>query len=180
MEQLQRIRAGHNPRRRSQLVQRLCLALLIALAGLQLLRVIRANILGMEIPPSLMATVAVAFVATLVGTFFLVRALREYRESQERFQPMATNIGEILLDDRHAEQTAAGLAPVVSVSSKNSRQLSRAAVLEDAWYRLSLAYSFWRNAEWRNQGIRDLDPIEQGSSESRKRHSAITNNACVK
>jgi PAS domain S-box-containing protein len=35
------------------------------------------------------------FAAILVGTFFLVRAVREYRESQERFQEMATNIREI-------------------------------------------------------------------------------------
>jgi PAS domain S-box-containing protein len=43
-----------------------------------------------------MGIVAVSFFAAiLVGTFFLVRALREYRESQERFQQMATNIREI-------------------------------------------------------------------------------------
>jgi PAS domain S-box-containing protein len=96
MEQLQRIRTGHNPGRLSQLAQRLYPTFLIAIAGLLLLLVIRAKILGREIPYTLMATVAVAFfVATLVGTFFLVRALREYRESQEQFQQMATNIREI-------------------------------------------------------------------------------------
>lgn len=83
-------------RRLSQLVQGLYPTFLIAIAGLLLLLVIRAKILDTDIPHSLMATVAVAFfVATLVGTFSLVRALREYRESQERFQQMATNIREI-------------------------------------------------------------------------------------
>jgi PAS domain S-box-containing protein len=96
MEQLQRVRIDHNPGRLSQLVQRLYPIFLIASAAWLLLLVIRAKVLGTEIPHSLTVTVAVAFfVATFVGTFFLVRALREYRESQERFQQMATNIREI-------------------------------------------------------------------------------------
>jgi PAS domain S-box-containing protein len=96
MEQLQRVRINHNPGRLSQLVQRLYPIFLIASAAWLLLLVIRAKVLGTEIPHSLTVTVAVAFfVATFVGTFFLVRALREYRESQERFQQMATNIREI-------------------------------------------------------------------------------------
>src|SRR3954471_10321137 len=96
MERLQRVRINHNPGRLSQLVQRLYPIFLIASAAWLLLLVIRAKVLGTEIPHSLTATVAVAFfVAAFVGTFFLVRALREYRESQERFQQMATNIREI-------------------------------------------------------------------------------------
>lgn len=96
MEQLQPVRTDPNPGRLSQLVQRLYPTCLIASAGLLLLLVIRAKVLGTEIPHSLMATVAVAFFgATLVGTLFLLRALREYRENQERFQQMATNIREI-------------------------------------------------------------------------------------
>jgi PAS domain S-box-containing protein len=96
MEQLQRVRIDRSPGRLSQLVQRLYPIFLIASAAWLLVLVIRAKVLGTEIPHSLTATVAVAFfVATFVGTFFLVRALREYRESQERFQQMATNIREI-------------------------------------------------------------------------------------
>jgi PAS domain S-box-containing protein len=49
-----------------------------------------------EIPYLLTNTVAVGFFAAIVfGTYFLVRALREHRESEERFQQMATNIREI-------------------------------------------------------------------------------------
>jgi PAS domain S-box-containing protein len=96
MERLQRVRIDRNPGRLSQLVQRLYPIFLIASAAWLLLLVIRAKVLGTEIPHSLTATVAVGFlIATFVGTFFLVRALREYRESQERFQQMATNIREI-------------------------------------------------------------------------------------
>jgi PAS domain S-box-containing protein len=44
----------------------------------------------------LMVAVATGFVAvTLLGTRFLIRALREHRESEARFQQMASNIQEI-------------------------------------------------------------------------------------
>jgi PAS domain S-box-containing protein len=43
-----------------------------------------------------MAAVAVGFVAViLLGTRFLIRALREHRESEARFQQMASNIQEV-------------------------------------------------------------------------------------
>jgi PAS domain-containing protein len=43
-----------------------------------------------------MGVVAVAFLAAIVfGTFFLLRALGEHRESEERFRQMASNIREI-------------------------------------------------------------------------------------
>jgi PAS domain S-box-containing protein len=96
MEQLQRVRTGHNPGRVSQLVQRLYPTFLIAISGLLLLLVIRAKLQGTEIPHILMGTVSLAFfAATLIGTYFLIRALREHRQSEVRFQQMASNIREV-------------------------------------------------------------------------------------
>ena len=71
-------------------------SLVIGVSACLLLLVIRAEMRGLGVSHVLMGTVAVSFFAAiLIGTFFLVCALREYRESQERFQQMATNIREI-------------------------------------------------------------------------------------
>ncbi|PYX53453.1 MAG: hypothetical protein DMG76_25510 [Acidobacteria bacterium] len=71
-------------------------AAVIAIAAFLLLVVIRLKVQGTEIPRPLVTTIAVGFFAAiLIGTYFLIRALREYRESEERFQQMATNILEI-------------------------------------------------------------------------------------
>lgn len=44
----------------------------------------------------LMVVVAAGFgTAVLLGTWFLLRALRQYRESEERFHQMASNFREI-------------------------------------------------------------------------------------
>jgi PAS domain S-box-containing protein len=96
MDYSQPVRPDHNPGRLTRLVDRAYPALLIAIAAILLLLVIRMRLLGAEIPRPLIGTVAVAFFAAiLVGTFFLVRALREYRESEERFRQMASNIREV-------------------------------------------------------------------------------------
>src|SRR5438034_10922319 len=96
MDRSQPVRPDHNPGPLSRLIDRVYPAFLIAIAALLLLLVIRTRLQGAEISRSLMGTVAIGFFAAmLVGTFFLVRALREYRESEERFQEMATNIHEI-------------------------------------------------------------------------------------
>jgi PAS domain S-box-containing protein len=70
--------------------------LLAAIALILLSLVLRAKLQGGEIPRLLMVAVAVAFgTVILLGTGFLVRALRQHRESEEQFQQMASNIGEI-------------------------------------------------------------------------------------
>ena len=55
----------------------------------------------------LMIAVAVGFgTVHLLGTLSLVRAFREHRESEERFQQMASNIGENSLDDRRRDKAS--------------------------------------------------------------------------
>ena len=96
MEPLQPVRADPNRSQRSRRGQWIYSAAVIAIAAFLLLLVIRLKLQGTEIPVPLMTMVAVGFFsAILIGTYFLVRALREYRESEERFQQMATNIHEI-------------------------------------------------------------------------------------
>ena len=57
---------------------------------------VRTKLQGADIPRFLVGVVAISFfAATSSGTYFLVRALREYRESEERFRQMASNIREI-------------------------------------------------------------------------------------
>jgi len=70
--------------------------LLAVIAVILLSLVLRAKFQGAEIPPLLMRAVAAAFgTVILLGTGFLVRALREYRASQDQFRQMAGNIREI-------------------------------------------------------------------------------------
>ena len=70
--------------------------LLAVIAAILLSLVLRAKFQGSEIPPLLMLTVAVAFGTVIVlGTWFLVRAVQEYRASQDQFRQMANNIREI-------------------------------------------------------------------------------------
>jgi len=58
--------------------------------------VIRTKLQGLDVPRLLMGTVAAGFLAAIsFGTYFLLLALREYRESEQRFQQMADNIREI-------------------------------------------------------------------------------------
>jgi PAS domain S-box-containing protein len=67
-----------------------------AIAAALLLVVVRAKLRDEELPTVLIVAVATGFVAvTLLGTQFLIRALREHRESEARFQQMASNIQEI-------------------------------------------------------------------------------------
>lgn len=96
MEQLQPVRPQHSPRRVSEVGLRAYSALLIGIAAFLLLLVLRAKLKGLEIPQILIGTIAAGFIAAIIiGTFFLVRALREYREGEERLRQMATNIREI-------------------------------------------------------------------------------------
>src|SRR5579862_2780671 len=96
MDRRQPVRPEHRSPRLSESSRWLYPALVIGLSAFLLLLVLRAELRGIVISPLLMSLVAFSFFgAILVGTFFLVRAVREYRESQERFQEMATNIREI-------------------------------------------------------------------------------------
>lgn len=96
MEHLQPARPEDNSRRLSGSSRWLYPAVVIGLSAVLLLLVAREALLGVAISPTLMRVVPFSFfTAILIGTFFLVRAVREYRESQERFQEMATNIQEI-------------------------------------------------------------------------------------
>jgi PAS domain S-box-containing protein len=70
--------------------------LLAVIAVALLLLVLRAKLQGSEVPPLLMVAVLAAFCTVIfLGTRFLIRALGEHRESEERFQQMASNIREI-------------------------------------------------------------------------------------
>jgi PAS domain S-box-containing protein len=96
MEQLHPLRSEHPSRRVTESRQRAFSIVLPAIAAVLLLTVLRAKLRGEELPTVLMAAVATGFVAViLLGTGFLIRALREHRESEARFQQMASNIREI-------------------------------------------------------------------------------------
>jgi len=70
--------------------------ILVVVAVVLLFLVLRAKFQGTAIPLLLVIAVAVAFgTVVLLGTGFLVRALQEYRASQNQFQQMASNIREI-------------------------------------------------------------------------------------
>jgi PAS domain S-box-containing protein len=70
--------------------------LVAVIAVVLLLLVLRAKLQGLEVPPLLLVAVAAAFcIVIFLGTRFLVRARAEHRESEERFQQMASNIREI-------------------------------------------------------------------------------------
>lgn len=70
--------------------------LFAVVAVVLLLLVLRDKLQGVEVSPPLMVAVVVAFCTVLfLGTRYLIRALGEHRASDEWFQQMATNIGEI-------------------------------------------------------------------------------------
>ena len=69
---------------------------LVVVAVILLSLVLRAKFQGAEISLLLVIAVAAAFgTVVLLGTGFLVRALQEYRASQDQFRQMAGNIREI-------------------------------------------------------------------------------------
>ncbi len=87
---------SHPPRRRTQAGRWTFSIIIIAIAALLLFLVLRAKNQGTEIPqPLLLAVVAGFGAVTLLGTWSLVRALAEYRASQDQFRQMASNIREI-------------------------------------------------------------------------------------
>src|SRR4030088_721341 len=96
MEQLHPLRPEKAPREIPQPGKWALSLVLPAIAAVLLLIVLRAKLRGEEIPTLLMVVVAVGLgTVTLLGTGFLVRALLQYRESEGRFQQMATNIREM-------------------------------------------------------------------------------------
>ena len=96
MEQLDPLRAEHPSRRVTESRRWASSMVLPAIAAVLLLIVVLAKLRGEELPTMLMVAVATGFVAVmLLGTRFLIRALREHRESEARFQQMASNIREI-------------------------------------------------------------------------------------
>jgi PAS domain S-box-containing protein len=96
MEQLDPPRAEHPSRRVIESCRWAFSIVLPAIAAALLLVVVRAKLRDEELPTVLIVAVATGFVAvTLLGTQFLIRALREHRESEARFQQMASNIQEI-------------------------------------------------------------------------------------
>lgn len=68
----------------------------IVLAAFLLFLVLRAKLQGADISGRLLGVVALAFgTVILLGTGVLIRALHEYRASQNQFRQMASNIREI-------------------------------------------------------------------------------------
>jgi PAS domain S-box-containing protein len=86
---------GKNARRRSK--SGIALSILIPLvAAILLFVVIQAKLRGEQLPDVVLFLETVGFVAIiLAGTWFLLRALREHRESEDRYRQMASNICEI-------------------------------------------------------------------------------------
>src|SRR4029077_4946802 len=96
MEQLHPLRAEHPSRRLTEFRPSAFSIVLPAIAAVLLLTVLRAKLRGEEVPTMLMVAVAAGFAGvTLLGTRFLIRALREHRESEARLQQMASNIREV-------------------------------------------------------------------------------------
>lgn len=96
MEQVVPPRDEHPSRQRSSTAWKVVTALLIVVAAVLLLLVLRSKLQGVDVPRPLMVAVIAGFCTVIfLGTCFLVRALREYRETTEWFEQMATNIREI-------------------------------------------------------------------------------------
>jgi PAS domain S-box-containing protein len=96
MEQLDPPRPEHPPSRPRQAARQAFSIAVILIAAILLFLVLHAKLQGLDISPRLLVAVVIAFVAiVLLGTSFLVRALQEYRASQDQFRQMASNIREI-------------------------------------------------------------------------------------
>jgi PAS domain S-box-containing protein len=96
MEQLDSPRPGHSPRQSKRAGRQAFSIAVIALAAFLLFLVLRAKFQGTDISPRLLTVVVLAFGAViLLGTGVLIRALQEYRASQNHFRQMASNIREI-------------------------------------------------------------------------------------
>ena len=68
----------------------------IAIAAALLLLVLRFKLLSDEVPTALtIVVISCLGLVVLLGTRSLLQALKQYRESEERFQQMATNIREV-------------------------------------------------------------------------------------
>jgi PAS domain S-box-containing protein len=96
MEQVAPLRPELPPRRTPDSAWRAISIVLAVIALALFLLVLRAGLQGTEVPsPLMVAVVAVFCTVIFFGTRFLIRALREHRESEEWFQQMASNIREI-------------------------------------------------------------------------------------
>lgn len=128
MEQPDPLRPEHAPRRDAQSGRWSFSIVLIAAAAALLFFVVRAKIQGVEIPRLLMIAVAAGFGAVIVlGTWFLVQALRQYRESEERYRQMASNIQEIFwMIDAESKQ-----ALLVNEAYETITGRSRESLMED-------------------------------------------------
>ena len=79
------------------------------LAAVLLFVVIQAKLRGEQLPDFVIFIEALGFVVViLAGTWFLIRGVREHRESEERYRQMASHIQEIFLDARRGVKTRAG------------------------------------------------------------------------
>ena len=66
------------------------------LAAILLFVVIQAKLRGVQLPDFVIFVEALGFVVViLAGTWFLIRGVREHRESEERYRQMASHIQEI-------------------------------------------------------------------------------------
>jgi hypothetical protein len=83
---------GKDARRRSK--SGFAFSILIPLvAAILLFVVIQAKLRGEQLPDFIIFIETVGFVAViLAGTWFLFRALREHRDSEDRYRQMASNI----------------------------------------------------------------------------------------
>lgn len=69
---------------------------ILLVAAILLFVVIRSKLSGEQLPSVLIFVEAAGFAAViLAGTWFLTQALREHRESEQRYREMAANIQEI-------------------------------------------------------------------------------------
>jgi PAS domain S-box-containing protein len=66
------------------------------LAAVLLFVVIQAKLRGVQLPDFVIFVEALGFVVViLAGTWFLIRGVREHRESEERYRQMASHIQEV-------------------------------------------------------------------------------------
>lgn len=96
MKVFKRFRRESDARTKSQPTRAALSITVVGVAAALLVLVLRARLHGLDVPHALLGAVAVAFFAAVCfGTYFLLRAVREHGESEQRFQQMASNIREI-------------------------------------------------------------------------------------
>jgi PAS domain S-box-containing protein len=87
------LRKGARPRNSTGVVFSILIPLL---AAILLFIAIRAYLRGEQLPSFMISVEAIGFVAVILfGTWFLIRGVREHRESEERYRQMASHIQEV-------------------------------------------------------------------------------------